>query len=52
MPTLMSWPILTLRLEGGPDDGALRLMPAMVSRGAAGAAGAVSGERRGLREAS
>ncbi len=27
----MAWPILTLRLEGGPDDGEVRLMPATVS---------------------
>jgi hypothetical protein len=25
------WPILILRLEGGPDDGELRLWPAMTS---------------------
>lgn len=31
MPTIKTWPILTLRLEGGPDDGEVRLMPAMVS---------------------
>lgn len=31
MPSLKPWPILTLLLEGGPDDGEVRLMPAMVS---------------------
>ena len=28
MPSLKPWPILTLRLEGGPDDGETRLTPA------------------------
>ncbi len=31
MPTLQPWPVLTLLLEGGPDDGDERLVPAAVS---------------------
>ena len=31
MPAPSPWPILTLRLEGGPDDGDERQVPAAVS---------------------
>jgi hypothetical protein len=31
MPALKPWPILILHLEGGPDDGEERLVPAAAS---------------------
>ena len=31
MPSLKPWPVLILLLEGGPDDGETRLVPAAVS---------------------